>query len=89
MPDSQDENNLPRWCKLDTVEDLRRRQMRALKTAERIMYESYENGDMEGALKAATRLTQAARCYLKTVEAHELEERVEALEEKYAEVNGP
>jgi hypothetical protein len=83
MSDSQDENNLPRWCKLDTVEDLRRRQMRALKTAERIMYESYENGDMEGALKAATRLTQAARCYLKTVEADEVMDRLEALEEAH------
>jgi hypothetical protein len=83
MSDSQDENRLPKWCKLDSVEDVRRRQMRALKTAERIMYDAYENGDTDTALKAATRVTQATRCYLKTVEADEVMDRLEALEEAH------
>ena len=62
--------------------DLRRYTMRAVKAAERIMYDSYERGDTDTALKAVTRLTQAAQCYLKVLEADELEERIEAIEER-------
>ena len=62
--------------------DLRRYTMRAVKTAERIMYDSYERGDEDTALKAVTRLTQAAQCYMKVLEADEFEERLEAVEER-------
>ena len=65
---------------MDTA-DLRRYVNRAVKAAERIMYDSYERGDTDTALKAVTRLTQAAQTYLKVLEADELEARVEALEE--------
>jgi L-rhamnose isomerase len=85
MPDSSDEGgerHLPRWNKLDTLEDARRRQMRAVRTAERIMYDAYERGDTETALKAATRVTQGVRCYVKVVEASEFEARIQALERR-------
>lgn len=80
MPNSSDGRHLPRWNKLDDLEDARRRQMRAVKTAERIMYDAYEEGDDELALTAATRLTQAVRCYVKVVEASEIEQRISSLE---------
>jgi hypothetical protein len=83
MPEDSNEKSLPKWCALDSVEDVRRRQMRAVKTAERVMYDAYENGDLDRALTAATRLTQATRAYLKTVEAHEVVDRLDALEDRY------
>jgi len=64
---------------MDT-EDLRRYVNRAVKAAERIMYDAYERGDDELALTAATRLTQAVRCYLEAVEATDIEDRISALE---------
>jgi len=84
MPDSSEsgeDRHLPRWNKLDDLEDARRRQMRAVKTAERIMYEAYEAGKTDLALTASTRLTQAVRCYLKVMEATDFEKRIERLEE--------
>jgi hypothetical protein len=63
------------------ADDLRRYMTRAVKCAERIMYDAYDDGDRETALKAVTRLTQASHALLKVLEAHELEERVTALEE--------
>lgn len=80
MAADNDEQHLPKWRANMDVSDLRRYTMRAVKTAERIMYDSYERGDTDTALKAVTRLTQAAQCYLKVLEADELEERIEALE---------
>jgi hypothetical protein len=62
------------------VNDLRRYMTRAVKCAERIMYDAYDDGDRETALKAVTRLTQASHALLKVVEADELVARVEALE---------
>ena len=92
MSEDTDGRHLPKWrANMDTG-DLRRYVMRAVKTAERIMYDSYEAGDDDTALKAATRLTQAAQTYLKVLEADELEERIEALEEtveqRAAQANG-
>lgn len=75
------DNHLPQWRAPMDGEDLRRYQTRAVKAAERILYDSYEEGDRDAALKAVTRLTQAVQCYLRVLEAHELEERVAALEE--------
>ena len=80
MATESDERHLPKWRANMDVSDLRRYTMRAVKTAERIMYDSYERGDTDTALKAVTRLTQAAQTYLKVLEADELEERIEALE---------
>jgi hypothetical protein len=74
------EDHLPKWrANMDTG-DLRRYVTRAVKAAERIMYDAYGRGDEDLALKACTRLTQAAQTYLKVLEADELEERIEALE---------
>jgi uncharacterized small protein (DUF1192 family) len=87
-----DDHHLPKWRKPIDTGDLRRYVMRAVKTAERIMYDAYEGGDKETALKACTRLTQAGQTYLKVLEADELEERIEALEEtveqRAAQTNG-
>jgi len=77
-------DSLTKWRKLGTAEDARRLQWRAVKTAERIMYKAYDRGDEEQALKALTRLNQANQTYLKVLEADELEERIEALEEAVA-----
>jgi hypothetical protein len=68
---------------MDTT-DLRRYVNRAVKASERIMYDAYERGEDDLALKAATRLTQAAQTYLKVLEADELEDRIEALEKTVA-----
>jgi len=80
MAESDGDRHLPEWRAPMDLEGARRRQMRAVKTAERIMYDAYEEGDDELALTAATRLTQAVRCYVKVVEASEIEERISALE---------
>jgi len=76
-----DRETLPKWRASMDTSDLRRYTMRAVKAAERILYDSYDRGDTDTALKAVTRLTQAAQTYLKVLEADELEERIEALEE--------
>jgi hypothetical protein len=78
MPDDRD--TLPRWRANMDASDLRRYVMRAVKASERIMYDAYDRGDDDLALKAATRLTQAAQTYLKVLEADDLEERIEAIE---------
>ena len=85
MSDPVDDNHLPKWRAPMDTSDLRRYVMRAVKTAERIMYDAYERGDDDTALKACTRLTQAGQTYLKVLEADELEERIEALEERVEE----
>lgn len=72
---------LPRWRATLDVQDLQKRQTRSVKAAERILYDAYERGDEELALKAVTRLTQAVQTYLKVLEAAELEDRLAALEE--------
>lgn len=63
------------------VDDLRRYQTRSIKAAERILYDAYERGDDDMALKASTRITQAVQAYLKVLQVGELEERVKALEQ--------
>jgi len=75
------DRHLPKWRAPADVDDMRRYQTRAVKAAERLLYDSYERGDNDTALKAVTRLTQAVRCYLKVLQVHDLEERVEALED--------
>ena len=77
-----DNRHLPRWRAPADVDDMRRYQTRAVKSAERLLYDAYERGDDDTALKAVTRLTQAVQCYLKVLQVHDLEERVEALEEQ-------
>jgi hypothetical protein len=77
---SDEERHLPKWRKLDGVTDARRRQMRAVRTLEKVMYEAFERGDTEEARKAAAVLTNAVRCYLSAVELDELEGRLEAVE---------
>lgn len=79
-----DRETLPRWRANMDVSDLRRYTMRAVKAAERILYDAYDAGDTDTALKAVTRLTQAAQTYLKVLEADDLEARIEALEEAVA-----
>ncbi|PEN10383.1 hypothetical protein CRI94_17350 [Longibacter salinarum] len=77
---TDDRCTLPRWRANMDAKDLRRYVMRAVKAAERIMYDAYDRGDEDMSLKACTRLTQAAQTYLKVLEADELEERLEAVE---------
>ena len=74
------EDSLPKWRAPLDPSDLMRYATRAVKTAERIMYDAYQDGERELALKACTRLTQAAQTYVRVVEAAELEERVAKLE---------
>lgn len=81
MSDEPEGKHLPKWRATMDTGDLRRYVTRAVKCAERVMYDAYERGDEERALTAATRLQQAARTYLKVLEADELEERIERLEE--------
>jgi len=76
------DEHLPRWRSPMEPDDLLRYATRAVKAAERVMYDSYAAGDRDMCLKAVTRLTQAAQMYVKVVEVAELEERVEALEER-------
>ena len=75
-----EEQHLPRWRSPMAPADLMRYATRAVKAAERIMYDSYAEGDREMTLKAVTRLTQAAQMYARVVEVAELEERVAAIE---------
>lgn len=74
------DRHLPKWRAPADVGDMRRYQARAVKAAERLLYDAYERGDDDTALKAVTRLTQAVQCYLKVL-VHDLEERVEAPED--------
>jgi hypothetical protein len=78
---TDNDQHLPRWRVPVDVDDLRRYQTRAVKAAEKIMYRAFAEGDMDTALKANTRLTQAVQTYLKVIQAHDLEERITALEE--------
>lgn len=63
MSEESDERHLPAWRKPLDSDDLQRYATRAVKGAERIMYDAYERGDDETALAAAGRLTQAIRAY--------------------------
>lgn len=79
---------LRKWRKADGLEKLRMRVHRALRTAEKVMYQAGREGDRSDALRAATVVQQTARTYLKVLEVDELEERVEALEQAYENTNG-
>ena len=72
--------SLPKWRAPIDTDSLTRYSTRAVKAAERILYDAYNRGDDELALKAATRLTQAVQTHLKALEFAELEERLSALE---------
>jgi hypothetical protein len=90
MADSDAENtgihdDLRRWRRTDDLGNLRMRVQRALKTAETVMYA--ENVDPKTRLKAARMVVSASREARKTIESVVLEERIEALEERYAEVH--
>lgn len=63
------------------LSDARRLQWRAVKAAERLLYDQYEDGDREEARKAVTTLTQATRAYVSIVETSEMEERLENVEQ--------
>lgn len=71
---------LKHWRAVDDLPKLRTRVHRAMRAAERVMYAAGEEGDKDTVLKAATTIQQTARCYLKVLEADELEERLEVLE---------
>ena len=71
--------DLKRWRKPDGVDGLRMRLQRALRTAETIMYA--EDVDPETRLSAARAVVTAAREARKTIEARELQARIERLEE--------
>lgn len=86
MPESDDEttgihDDLRRWRRTDDLGNLRMRVQRALKTAETVMYA--EGVDPKTRLKAARMVVSASREARKTIEAHELEERIERLERIY------
>jgi hypothetical protein len=81
--------HLPRWRALMDVGDAMRLQMRAVKAAERLMYDAYERGDREACRKAANTVTQASRAYVKMAEVHELEARVERLERLHERLTNP
>ena len=76
---------LKKWRACDDLAKLRTRVHRAVRAAEAVMYAAGEEGDRAGVLKAATTVQQTARTYLKVLEADELEERIEALEEAFEE----
>ncbi len=85
MPEKSTANvaeRLKKWRACDDVEGLKRRVYRALRIAEEIAY-APETTTSER-LKACTVMQQTARTYLKVLEADELEERIEALEEAAA-----
>lgn len=74
------DRHLPRWRAPMDAADARRYMTRAVKTAEKIMYESYERGDVDTTLAACTRITQATQVLLKCIDADELTARIERLE---------
>lgn len=73
--------DLTRWRKAGDLEDVRRLQWRAIKMAERVAYDP--RSTRSEVLQASTRITQAVRCYLKVLEADDLLERIEALEDAF------
>lgn len=66
------------WRKPGDLDDLRMRQWRALRAAERVMYD--DKSTRSQVISAVHAMTQASRAYIKVVEVHELEERLEAVE---------
>lgn len=79
--------SLPRWRATADVKDLARHATRAVKAAERILYDSYADGDRDMALKAVTRLTQAVQAHTKVLELADLADRLEALESAVERLN--
>lgn len=77
---------LRRWRAVGDLDDARRIQWRAVRAAERVMYDP--QATRSEVLNAVTRITQAVRCYLAVIEAAELEARVAALEELLQTRNG-
>ena len=71
-------DDLRRWRKVDDLDRLRMRLQRALRTAETVMYA--EGVDPSTRLSAARAVVTAAREARKTIEATELEDRLERLE---------
>lgn len=72
-------DDLRRWRKTDDIDGLRMRLQRALRTAETIMYA--EGVDPGTRLSAARAVVTAAREARKTIEAREMQERIERLED--------
>ena len=70
---------LKRWRRCDDIDGLRRRVYRALRIAEEIAYA--EETSSSERLKACTAIQQIARTYLKIMEADELMDRIERLEQ--------
>lgn len=85
MPDSEEQqgdglhSELRRWRRIDGPENLRMRVQRSIRVAETVLYA--EGSSTSERLKAATVIQQCARTALKLFEAHELEERVNRLED--------
>lgn len=56
-----------KWKKADDLDGVKRRQLRAMKATEVVLYSYAEDGDREGVLKASHALRQAAGAYRKTL----------------------
>ena len=69
---------LRKWRKPGELDDLKMRVWRAVRAAERVMYD--ERSTRSEVLKAATTMQQSARTYVSILEADDLLERIEALE---------
>jgi uncharacterized protein (DUF2344 family) len=72
-------DDLRKWRRTDDLDGLRMRIQRAMRTAEVIMYA--EGVEPSTRLSAARAVVSAAREARKTIEAGEMEERIEALED--------
>ena len=77
---------LKRQRKPGTIEDALLIQWRAVKAAEQGLYAA---PDVPGVLRAVHAITQAAAGYSKLLEAHQLEDRVSAIEEALEKRKGP
>lgn len=72
-------DDLRKWRRTDDLDKLRMRIQRAMRTAETVMYA--EDVDPSTRLSAARAVVSAAREARKAIEAGEMEERVERLED--------
>jgi hypothetical protein len=72
-------DDLRKWRRTDDLDGLRMRIQRAMRTAEVVMYA--ENVEPSTRLSAARAVVSAAREARKTIEAGEMAERIEALED--------
>lgn len=70
---------LKKWRKPDDLDETKMRMYRAVRASEQVMYDPASTRAQ--VLRAVHATTQAVNTYLKVLQADELEERIEALEE--------